>query len=148
MRLSYILLVFVFSSCYTQQSIVGKNEAITDQVLMGLRTGKNYHFYYNNKYVCKVQIESITDTTITGKTKSVYHEVSWRGEDSAKDSMMDSIRHEPFVHRYNEIVENTNKITTRKFNPYLTAIPVGFVVFFGAYLIINDGLDMGNPGNQ
>lgn len=129
MRLSYLLLIFILSSCFTQKSIVGKNEAITEKVLMGLRTGKKYHFYFNNKYVCKVQIENINDSTLIGKTKSVYHEKIWHGEEPAKDKVMDSIQHEPFVHRYDEIIQNTNKVTTRKFNPYLTAVPVGFIVF-------------------
>ena len=78
---------------------------------------------------------------IAGKTKSVYHEHIWRGEVPAKDKLMDEKEKEPFLYAYTEIQEKSNKITTRKVNPILTAlgvssllaITVGFILMADPY---------------
>ena len=139
MKLLFAIIIMVsLSSCFTQMNITKSKEPISETALRKMKPGKNYTFHFKDEYIYKVQIENITDSTVTGKTKSVYHKHIWRGEVPAKDKLMDEKEKEPFVYGYAEIEEKTTKITTRKFNPYMTAIPVGFLVVSVVLIVIVD----------
>lgn len=116
------------SSCFTQMSITKSKEPISETTFSKMKLEKVYTFHFKDQYIYKVQIENTSDSTVTGKTKSVYHESIWRGEDPTKDKQMDEKQKEPFIYSYSEIQKRTTKITTRKVNPIMTTLGVGVLL--------------------
>lgn len=124
------------SSCFTQMSITKSKEPISETTFRKMKLEKVYTFHFKDQYIYKVQIANTSDSTVTGKTKSVYHESIWRGEDPTKDKLMDEKQKEPFVYSYSEIQERTTKITTRKVNPILTTLGVGVLLAITVGIIL------------
>jgi hypothetical protein len=119
-------------------NISKSKEPISETTFKKMQPGKVYTFHFKDQYIYKVKIENISDSIVAGKTKLVYHEHIWRGELPVNDKLMAEKQKEPFVFRYDDIQEKTNKITTRKVNPVLTILEVGSLLAIGLGIIYYD----------
>ena len=110
------LVPLLLSSCATYHSLT-KTEPITRELLLRLVPGKNYEFELKTGQKIKIHIQTISDDRITG--------FSFRSGDVIPS----------WDKYYSDTFENVekyvNKISLRKFNPYLTTLAVVIPVTLG-----------------
>ncbi len=130
MRSLFILISFqcLFSSCFTYRSISGKIEPTAEDIRMkiqpkkmhwvALKSGKEFKLYVT-------RIDSI----------KVY------GEIQAKDAMGFSANY-AFEDTFENLQTNSEKISVRKFNPYITGgiilVPVIFGIIYAQAAYVSD----------
>jgi len=107
------LFVATLTSCTTYKTIA-KKEEINEVFLSQLKTNKKHKFYMTSGIVLKVHIDSIDTERIYGRMRQ-----SSDGK-TRKIDFSDSIEN---------LNKNVNKISRKKFNPYLSlaavVVPVG-----------------------
>jgi hypothetical protein len=110
------LLSLLLSSCATYHSIT-KTAPITRELLLRLESGKNYAFELKTGQKIKIHIQTISDDRITG--------FSFRSGD------MIPTRDQYYSDTFENVEKYVDKISLRKFNPYLTTLAVVVPVTLG-----------------
>jgi hypothetical protein len=123
------LFVTTLTSCTTYKTIASK-EQINEVFLSQLKTNKKHKFYLTSGIVLKVHIDSIDTERIYGRMPQPSDGQTRPGKIGFSDSI-------------ESLNKNVNKISRKKFNPYLSlaavAVPVGTLIIIGMNMTYDVG---------
>ena len=125
-----LLILFGFSSCFSDMRISKAKEGVTERTINKLKPGRSYLFHLNNGGIIKIKIQKIENDVVYGDIKQLVKK-------GAKVSV-------PYSESFSEIQKNVKEIRKFKFNPYATgAIILPFAII--TYLLYSGEIDIYNP---
>ena len=123
------LLVATLTSSSTYKTIA-KKEAINKEFLSQLKTNKKYKFHLTSGVILYVRVDSVDSERIYGRMPQAHGAKRGPGKIAFTDSI-------------ESLNSNVNKISRKKFNPYLTVAAIGVPVGILALVAQNMTYDIG-----